>query len=62
LPSVLVDQHGVTEVHVLRLGGPLPDGQIQVLAGLRVGQIIVNDPPAGIGSGYQLQTSATAGE
>ncbi|MBU2841826.1 efflux RND transporter periplasmic adaptor subunit [Acidithiobacillus thiooxidans] len=62
LPSVLVDHHGVTEMHVLRLGGPLPDGQIQVLAGLRVGQIIVNDPPAGIGSGYQLQTSASSGE
>ncbi|PKY10416.1 efflux transporter periplasmic adaptor subunit [Acidithiobacillus marinus] len=62
LPSVLVDQHGVTEMHVLRLGGPLADGQVQVLAGLRVGQIIVNDPPAGVGSGYQLQTSATSGE
>jgi len=62
LPSVLVDHQGVTEMHVLRLGGPLPHGMIQVLAGVRVGEILVNQPPAGIGSGYHLQINATTGE
>ncbi len=58
LPAVLVDVDGVTQLRVLRLGEPLPNGRVQVLAGLRAGEMIVNDPPAGIGSGYRLQSSS----
>jgi len=58
LPSVLVDVDGITQLRVLRLGEPLAHGDVQVLAGLQAGDIIVNDPPAGIGSGYHLTTSA----
>ncbi len=60
LPSVLVDVQGITQLRVLRLGEPLGNGMVQVLSGLRPGDIIVNDPPAGIGSGYRLQTTAGA--
>ncbi len=59
LPSVLVDVAGVTQLRVLRLGESLANDRVQVLAGLRPGEIIVNDPPAGIGSGYHLVTSST---
>ncbi|WP_308388674.1 efflux RND transporter periplasmic adaptor subunit [Acidithiobacillus sp. AMEEHan] len=57
LPSVLVDQDGMTQLRVLRLGEPLANDQVQVLSGLRPGDVIVNDPPAGVGSGYHLQTA-----
>ncbi|MBU2753660.1 efflux RND transporter periplasmic adaptor subunit [Acidithiobacillus sp. CV18-2] len=60
LPSVLVDQNGVTQLRVLRLGEPLANNQVQVLSGLRPGDVIVNDPPAGVGSGYHLQTAGSA--
>ena len=60
LPSVLVDVRGVTQLRVLRLGEPLGNGMVQVLSGLRPGEIVVNDPPAGIGSGYRLRTASGA--
>ena len=64
LPSVLVDEHGVTELRVVRLGEPLANGEVQVLAGLKAGDIVVDNPPAGVGSGYHLATLpvAEAGE
>ena len=53
LPSVFVlngDER--VSLRVVRTGGELADDKIAVLAGLRIGERVVVNPPAGIRSGW----------
>jgi RND family efflux transporter MFP subunit len=53
LPGVYVlDEQGNAELRLIRVGEPVPGGLITVLSGLRPGERILADPPAGIAAGW----------
>ncbi len=53
LPRVLVIRgDGTSEMRVVRLGSPQGAGRIIVLSGLKQGDRVVNNPPAGASSGW----------
>lgn len=56
LPGVYVlDEQGNAELRLIRVGEPVPGGLITVLSGLRPGERILADPPAGIAAGWSTQ-------
>jgi multidrug efflux pump subunit AcrA (membrane-fusion protein) len=58
LPGVYVmDEQGNPELRLVRVGEPVPGGLITVLSGLRPGERILADPPAGIAAGWSTQTA-----
>jgi multidrug efflux pump subunit AcrA (membrane-fusion protein) len=58
LPGVYVmDEQGNPELRLVRVGEPVPGGLITVLSGLRPGESILADPPAGIAAGWSTQTA-----
>jgi RND family efflux transporter MFP subunit len=53
LPGVYVlDDEGKPELRLIRVGEPRPDGKVTVLSGLRPGERILENPGAGIASGW----------
>jgi multidrug efflux pump subunit AcrA (membrane-fusion protein) len=58
LPSVLVldEANKTTRLRLLRLGIDQENGQVQVITGVRVGERIVDNPPAGALSGWMPET------
>lgn len=54
LPAVLVMHDGVGELRVLRIGERSPNDRVQVLSGLRVGEVVLDYPPARARSGFRL--------
>ena len=58
LPGVYVlDDQGNTQLRLIRVGEPVPGGLVTVLSGLRSGERIIADPPAGITAGWSTQSS-----
>ncbi|MEA3276323.1 MAG: efflux RND transporter periplasmic adaptor subunit [Pseudomonadota bacterium] len=58
LPGVYVyDEQGNAQLRLIRVGEPVPGGLITVLSGLRPGERIHPDPPAGIAAGWSTQTN-----
>jgi multidrug efflux pump subunit AcrA (membrane-fusion protein) len=58
LPGVYVlDEQGNAQLRLIRVGEPVPGGLITVLSGLRPGERILADPPAGIAAGWSTQTN-----
>jgi hypothetical protein len=56
LPLVYaVGDDGMTRLRVVRLGENLGTGYCIVLAGLREGDVIVNDPPPGMTAGVSVK-------
>lgn len=56
LPSVLaVTKDNVSELRLVRLGSKQGNGRVEVVSGLEPGDRIVNNPPAGVGSGWMPQ-------
>jgi RND family efflux transporter MFP subunit len=56
LPGVYVlDEQGGAQLRLIRVGEPSPGGLITVLSGLRPGERILADPPAGIAAGWSTQ-------
>jgi hypothetical protein len=68
LPAVLVMHDGVGELRVLRVGERSTSDRVQVLSGLRVGEVVLDHPPASARSGFRLsdlggeETDSTAEE
>lgn len=61
LPGVYVlDEQGDPQLRLIRVGEPVPGGLVTVLSGLRPGERILADPPAGIVAGWA--TSANQGD
>lgn len=59
LPGVYVlDEQGNAQLRLIRLGEPAPDGLITVLSGLRAGERVLADPPAGIAAGWSTRSEA----
>jgi multidrug efflux pump subunit AcrA (membrane-fusion protein) len=59
LPGVyVVDEEGNTQLRLVRVGEPVPGGLVTVLSGLRPGERILADPPAGVAAGWSTQTGA----
>jgi multidrug efflux pump subunit AcrA (membrane-fusion protein) len=59
LPGVYVlDDQGGAQLRLIRVGEPVPGGLITVLSGLRPGERILADPPAGIAAGWSTQSDA----
>jgi multidrug efflux pump subunit AcrA (membrane-fusion protein) len=57
LPGVYVlDEQGNAQLRLVRLGEPVPGGLITVLSGLRPGERILADPPAGVAASWSTQT------
>jgi RND family efflux transporter MFP subunit len=53
LPGVYVlDDEGKPELRLIRVGEPRPDGKVTVLSGLRPGERILENPGAGVASGW----------
>jgi len=59
LPGVYVlDEQGNPQLRLIRVGEPVPGGMVTVLSGLRPGERILADPPAGVAGGWSTQTGA----
>jgi multidrug efflux pump subunit AcrA (membrane-fusion protein) len=59
LPGVYVlDEQGNPQLRLVRVGEPVPGGLVTVLSGLRPGERILADPPAGVAAGWSTQTGA----
>jgi multidrug efflux pump subunit AcrA (membrane-fusion protein) len=57
LPGVYVlDEQGNVQLRLVRLGEPVPGGLVTVLSGLRPGERILADPPAGVAANWSTQT------
>jgi len=52
LPSVLVVTDKSSELRLVRLGSTQADGQLEVVSGLSANDKIINNPPAGVASGW----------
>jgi multidrug efflux pump subunit AcrA (membrane-fusion protein) len=53
LPSVLVVKaDNTSELRLVRLGADQGNGQMEVVSGLTAGERIINEPPAGVSSGW----------
>jgi len=62
LPGVYVlDDKGNPALRLVRLGERLPDGMVIVLSGLRPGERILGDPPAGVAAGWSGGPSSGPG-
>jgi len=59
LPTVLVvDEEGKTSsLRLIRIGVDQKDGLVSVVSGLREGERIINNPPAGVSSGWYPDSS-----
>lgn len=62
LPSVLVvKDNNTSELRMVRLGSEQNGGsKIEVVSGLKAGERIINDPPAGVSSGWMPTDAKTA--
>ncbi len=49
-----VDEQGIAHLRVVRLGEALAQGQVVVLSGLREGNRVIDQPPAGLKAGRQV--------
>jgi multidrug efflux pump subunit AcrA (membrane-fusion protein) len=59
LPGVYVlDEQGNPQLRLIRVGEPVPGDLITVLSGLRPGERILADPPAGIAASWSTQSEA----
>jgi len=59
LPGVYVlGEQGDAQLRLVRVGEPIPGGLVTVLSGLRPGERIIADPPAGVAAGWSTQTGA----
>jgi len=57
LPGVYVlDDQGNAQLRLIRVGEPVPGGLVTVLSGLRPGERILSDPPAGVAANWSTQT------
>jgi multidrug efflux pump subunit AcrA (membrane-fusion protein) len=57
LPGVYVlDEQGNAQLRLVRVGEPVPGGLVTVLSGLRPGERILADPPAGVAASWSTQT------
>jgi RND family efflux transporter MFP subunit len=57
LPGVYVlDEQGNPQLRLVRLGEPVPGGLMTVLSGLRPGERILADPPAGVAANWSTQS------
>jgi multidrug efflux pump subunit AcrA (membrane-fusion protein) len=57
LPGVYVlDEQGSAQLRLVRVGEPVPGGLVTVLSGLRPGERILADPPAGVAASWSTQT------
>jgi multidrug efflux pump subunit AcrA (membrane-fusion protein) len=57
LPGVYVlDEQGNPQLRLVRLGEPVPGGLTTVLSGLRPGERILADPPAGVAASWSTQS------
>jgi len=63
LPGVYVlDEQGNPQLRLVRVGEPVPGGLVTVLSGLRPGERILADPPAGVAAGWSTQQPQTGAE
>ena len=59
LPGVYVlDDQGNAQLRLIRVGEPVPGGLVTVLSGLRPGERILVDPPAGVAASWSTQTGS----
>ena len=60
LPTVLVaDQESKTSsLRLIRMGVTQRDGLVSVISGLKVGERVIDNPPAGASSGWYPEDSA----
>jgi multidrug efflux pump subunit AcrA (membrane-fusion protein) len=57
LPGVYVlDEESNAQLRLVRLGEPVPGGLVTVLSGLRPGERILADPPAGVAANWSTQS------
>lgn len=57
LPGVYVlDDQGGAQLRLVRVGEPVPGGLVTVLSGLRPGERVLADPPAGVAASWSTQT------
>lgn len=59
LPGVLVVKDNTSELRLIRLGADQGSDGVQVISGLQAGEKIINNPPAGVNSGW-LPNNANA--
>lgn len=61
LPTVLVvdEETKTSSLRLIRVGITQRNGQITVVSGLREGEKVVNNPPAGVSSGWYPESSAS---
>ncbi len=61
LPTVLVidEETKTSSLRLIRVGIPQGNGQVTVVSGLREGEKVVNNPPAGVSSGWYPESSAS---
>ena len=55
LPGVFLTEAGKISMRLVRLGSPVEDGRISVLAGLTGGERVIVNPPAGLASSSATQ-------
>ena len=55
-----IDANGVARLRVVRLGDELGKGRVAVLSGVRAGDRIIDNPPAGLKAGTVVQPQAAA--
>jgi multidrug efflux pump subunit AcrA (membrane-fusion protein) len=61
LPSVLtVKPDNTSELRLVRLGAEQGDGRVQVVSGLAAGERIIDQPPAGVTSGWMPSETTAA--
>ena len=61
LPSVLtVKPDNTSELRLVRLGAEQGDGRVQIVSGLAAGERIIDQPPAGVTSGWMPPEAAAA--
>lgn len=57
LPGVYVlDDQGGAQLRLIRVGEDIPGGLVTVLSGLRPGERVLGDPPAGVAASWSTQT------
>ncbi|MBF0094739.1 MAG: efflux RND transporter periplasmic adaptor subunit [Alphaproteobacteria bacterium] len=53
LPNVFVLHEGAPSLRVVRIGSPVGDGRVSILSGVKTGEQVIVNPPAGLVSGVR---------
>lgn len=53
LPNVFVLHNGSPSLRVVRIGSPVGDGRVSILSGVKTGEQVIVNPPAGLVSGVR---------